>query len=169
MSWLVFFLFMSASTRCVPEAIFVGAGIAFLLLSREWLKMANVFNQGIMAGAVKEKTHLFFLPTLSLVLPKHLNCQMKHMKELEIIAKFLNEQRFQKISWGCTFVTCLKKKKIRKLSREVASWSWPYPRGQSCLSGNQAVFFAEKQDTRQLPWELRQISSSRNQRKPSWL
>lgn len=121
-------------------------------------------------GSVKDKTHLLCLPTLSLVFPKHLHCHMKHMKELEMIAKLWNEQCLQQISWGCSFVTWLKKKpKIRKVSGGVTSWSWPYPRGHSHLSGSQAVLFAESQDTRQLPWGLRQISSSRNQRKSCWL
>lgn len=46
---------MSASTRHIPEAIFVGAGIAFLPLSRGCFKMANVFNQGIMARGYKRE------------------------------------------------------------------------------------------------------------------
>lgn len=99
-----------ASTRGIPEALFVGAGIAFLLLSKGVFKMVNVYNQGITTrGCEREDTSSLSLPALSPVFPKHCNCQMKHMEKMEIIAMFWNEQCLRKHPRGV--VTQLKKKK----------------------------------------------------------
>lgn len=128
-------------------------------------KMASVYNQGLMTrGYETENTpSLSSYPVISLSKTSQLTDETREEAgdNCNVFSKYP----------GAVLLSHDLKKKIRKLSRGVTSWSCPWPRGLSHLSGNQAVFSVENQDARQLPWELRQISSSRNQRKsiPSWV